>query len=139
MPPARDGRRARQEQRDSSGNVRSPAHIQMAGRDILSFVADRIPPHIHEVLNRNDLALTDIDWFVFHQASSVVLDTLIALLELDPARVLRHLETVGNTVSASIPLTLKAALDEGRILSGQRVLLCGFGVGLSWGSALLRW
>lgn len=128
-----------QEVRDTTGNVRTPAHIHMAGREVLSFVADRIPPHIREVLAKNQCSLADIDWFVFHQASNVVLDTLISLLDLDPAKVLRHLETVGNTVSASIPITLQHARQNDLIHPGQLVLLCGFGVGLSWGSALVRW
>jgi len=129
----------RDETRDAGGNMRSPAHIHMSGGDILSFVADRIPPHIDEVLRAGELTKADIDWFVFHQASAVVLDTLISLMELDPARVMRHLETVGNTVSASIPITLENALAAKRIRPGQRVLLCGFGVGLSWGTAIIDW
>ncbi len=79
------------------------------------------------------------NWILFHQASSVVLDTLTTLLEDDPAKVLRHLEYVGNTVSASIPATLTAALDQHLIEPGQLLLLCGFGAGLSWGSALVKW
>jgi 3-oxoacyl-[acyl-carrier-protein] synthase-3 len=128
-----------QERRDTSGNVRSPANIHMSGGDILAFVGSRIPPHVQHLLARNDLTLDDVDWIVFHQASSVVLDTLTALLEANPAKVLRNLESVGNTVSASIPIALRAAMDDGLIRPGQLLLLCGFGAGLSWGSALVRW
>jgi 3-oxoacyl-[acyl-carrier-protein] synthase-3 len=128
-----------QEQCDGSGNVRSPGNIQMMGHDILSFVSSRIPDHVNELLTRNELSLDAVDWIVFHQASSVVLDTLTKQLDADPAKVLRHLEMVGNTVSASIPITLRAAMDGELIQSGQLVLLCGFGAGLSWGSALVRW
>jgi 3-oxoacyl-[acyl-carrier-protein] synthase III len=128
-----------QEQCDSSGNVRSPANIHMSGGDILSFVASRIPPHVNDLLARNDLKIDQVDWIVFHQASSVVLDTLSAMLDADPAKVLRNLENVGNTVSASIPVTLRAALDEELIRPRQMILLCGFGAGMSWGSALVRW
>ncbi len=129
----------RQEQRDASGNVRSPANIHMAGNDILAFVSSRIPAHISDLLRRNNLTLDMIDWLVFHQASSVVLNTLTALLDADPKKVVWHLEDIGNTVSASIPAALRAALDRSQICPGQLVLLCGFGAGLSWGSALLRW
>jgi 3-oxoacyl-[acyl-carrier-protein] synthase-3 len=128
-----------QEQRDSSGNVRSPANIHMSGGDILSFVNNQIPPHVNELLARNDVTIDMLDWILFHQASSIVLDTLTALLEANPAKVLRHLEYTGNTVSASIPSTLRAALDDELIRPGQLLLLCGFGAGLSWGSALVRW
>jgi 3-oxoacyl-[acyl-carrier-protein] synthase-3 len=128
-----------EEVRDRSGNVRTAFNIHMSGGDILSFVGSRIPPHIQNFLARNDLTLDAVDWLVFHQASSVVLDTLTTLLQADPSKVLRHLEQIGNTVSASIPITLNAALDEGKIQPGQLLLLCGFGAGLSWGSALVRW
>jgi len=129
----------REEKRDSSGNLRSPAHIHMAGNDMLSFVGSRIPGHVTDLLARNALALDAVDWLVFHQASSVVLDTLTNLLDADPAKVLRHFQSIGNTVSASIPIVLDHAIGEGIIKPGQLVLLCGFGVGLSWGSALVRW
>lgn len=127
------------EERDSSGNIRSPAQIHMSGRDILSFVSSRVPSHVMAFLARNGVNLNAIDWLIFHQASSVTLDSLIQRLNADPERVIRHLEEVGNTASASIPLTLHFALTQGLIRSGQLVMLCGFGAGLSWGSALLRW
>jgi len=128
-----------EEVRDRSGNVRTALNIHMSGGDILSFVGSRIPPHIHNILARNGVTLDEVDWLVFHQASSVVLDTLTTLLRAEPSKVLRNLEHVGNTVSASIPITLSAALEEGKIRSGQLLLLCGFGAGLSWGSALVLW
>jgi 3-oxoacyl-[acyl-carrier-protein] synthase-3 len=127
------------EETDSSGNVRSRAQIHMAGRDILSFVGSRIPPHVNDVLRRNGMTLDSLDRIVFHQASGVVLETLTRLLGADPSKVVRHLETVGTTVSASIPVALEWAVEGGLIRPGQTVLLCGFGAGLSWGSALLRW
>ena len=60
-------------------------------------------------------------------------------LGVDPDRVVRSLQLNGNTVSASIPMTLHRALGDGRLSPGDLVLLCGFGAGLSWGSALVRW
>lgn len=125
--------------RDSSGNLRSRATIHMAGRDMLACVSSRIPSHVNELLARNGVTPAAVDWFVFHQASGIVLESLTRLLNLDPAKVIRRLENVGNTVSASIPITLQAALEDGLIRPGHLVLLCGFGAGLSWGTALLRW
>jgi 3-oxoacyl-[acyl-carrier-protein] synthase-3 len=127
------------EPHDAFGSTRSAANIHMQGHEIFTFVKNRIPRHVNDLLARNQVGVDDIDWFVFHQASSVVLDALTASLEIAPAKVLRHLETIGNTVSASIPMTLRAALDDGRIQPDHLVLLCGFGAGLSWGSALVRW
>lgn len=127
------------EPHDSFGSTRSAANIHMRGHEIFSFVKNRIPEHVNDLLARNQVSVDDIDWFVFHQASSVVLDALTTSLDIAPAKVLRHLETIGNTVSASIPMTLRAAFDERRIQPDHLVLLCGFGAGLSWGSALVRW
>jgi len=125
------------EKTDDNGNVRTDEHIHMAGRDILAFVSAVIPRHVTAFLHRNDLKVKDMDMFVFHQASSMVLDILTRLLKIDKSRVYRNLENIGNTVSASIPIALFEATKSGRVSRGQKVLLCGFGVGLSWGSVLL--
>lgn len=124
---------------DNSGNARTPAHIAMNGQEILTFVGARMPDSIKGLLARNELQLDDLDLLVFHQASAVVLDTLTMRLGVDPDRVVRSLQLTGNTVSASIPMTLHQALGDGRLAPGDLVLLCGFGAGLSWGSALVRW
>ena len=76
---------------------------------------------------------------VFHQASQMVLDTLQRLLRIQPERMRANLAEVGNTVSASIPIVLKNAVDAGRLPRGDKFLVCGFGLGLSWASALLKW
>lgn len=127
----------RVEHKDESGNVRSAENIHMAGRELLHFMASTVPKHVEEFLQKNGLGKDDIDLYVFHQASAVVMDSLRMALGLTPERVYMNLSNLGNTVSASIPIALRDAQTEGRIASGQRLLLCGFGVGLSWGSALI--
>lgn len=127
------------EEEDSSGNLRTAGQLRMVGRDILSFVSDRIPAHIGEFLARNDVPLGEVDWLVFHQASAITLDSLVRFMKIDPARVVRYLDDVGNTSSSSIPLALHDALARDLFRPGQLVLLCGFGAGLSWGSALIKW
>lgn len=123
---------------DKSGNKRSPEHIHMDGLAILTFVKTRVPTQIRALCARNQLALDDIDLFVFHQASQLGLDALIQQLQLKPERVFSNLPLIGNTVSSSIPIALQDAIDQGRLHPGNRVLLSGFGVGLSWSSALLQ-
>jgi 3-oxoacyl-[acyl-carrier-protein] synthase-3 len=122
---------------DESGNVRCAENIHMAGRKLLDFMGVTIPRHVREFLKRNELTPGEIDLYVFHQASGVVLDSLRTELELPAERVFTNLRDIGNTVSASIPIALRDAQLAGRCRPGDRVLLCGFGVGLSWGSALL--
>ena len=109
----------------------------MDGLGVLSFFNSRVPKHVRGILARNQLTVEDVDLFVFHQASKVVLDYTIGALKIPPDRAPITLQNIGNTVSASIPIALQYALDHGQASRGQTVLLCGFGVGLSWGSAIL--
>ena len=113
--------------------------IAMDGPAILAFTGAKIPDHVRGFLGRCGLAVADVDLFVFHQASRMVLDSLTKLLGLRPEQTFSNLENVGNTVSASIPIALSDAMKQGRVQAGGRIVVCGFGVGLSWGSALIRW
>lgn len=126
------------EKTNASGNVMSDHHIQMDGMGVLAFVNSKVPGHVERLLARNGLTTHDIDLFVFHQASKLALDSLTRSFRLPPARVFDNLAHVGNTVSASIPISLAQALESGLARPGMRVLLCGFGVGLSWASALVQ-
>lgn len=112
--------------------------LHMDGLQILGFVQSHVPAQVSQLLKRNALAVEDIDLFVFHQASRVALDTLRRALQIPPERMYTNLERVGNTVSASIPMALRDAIDEGRAGPGSRILLCGFGVGMSWASAIFE-
>ena len=97
-----------------------------------------MPESVRLVLSKQHLAVEDIDLFVFHQASKVVLDNLQRVLKLSDEQMYRNLEEFGNTVSCTIPICLKQLLDAGRLHAGSLVVLSGFGVGLSWGTCLVR-
>ena len=125
------------EKTDHSGNVRSDEHIKMDGMGVLSFFNAMVPCSVRETLQRNGLSIADVDLFVFHQASQVVLDSIRAALNIPAEKTVYDLAEVGNLVSASIPVALKRAFDRGQARPGQLALLCGFGVGLSWGTALV--
>jgi len=124
--------------KDYSGNIRTQENIHMDGLGILMFVKSMIPKQIYALLDRNSMSIDEIDLFVFHQASGVALDSLEALMKIKPEKVFRNIRDIGNTVSASIPIALTDAKKCGRIKKGDTVLLCGFGVGLSWGTAIYR-
>jgi 3-oxoacyl-[acyl-carrier-protein] synthase-3 len=91
-----------------------------------------------DLLERNALSIDDIDQFIFHQASKLTIDSLVKELDINTTKVYTNLEQLGNTVSASIPIALKDALDKKIIKKGNLVMLSGFGVGLSWGSAIIK-
>jgi 3-oxoacyl-[acyl-carrier-protein] synthase III len=122
---------------DQSGNKRTAEHIKMDGLGVLSFFNTTVPHSVTETLARNGLSISDVDLFVFHQASQLALDNLRKALEIPPHKMIYDLAEVGNLVSASIPVALSRALDRGIAKRGQLAVLCGFGVGLSWGTALV--
>lgn len=79
-----------------------------------------------------------VDLCVFHQASRLILDSLAKALSIPPEKLFTCMEETGNLSSASIPVALRTALDEGAIRPGDRVLLSGFGIGISYGSAIVE-
>ena len=127
------------EEIDAAGNAHSAENIHMNGFGVWKFIASTVPKQINEILNRNGYSVNDIDLYVFHQASKMTLDSLIKGSKIDPDKVFSNIQHVGNLVSASIPVALKDALTAGRLKKGDLVLLSGFGVGLSWGTIILRY
>lgn len=113
--------------------------LHMDGASVFMFTMSAVPENVRRLLSKAGLQKEQVDSFFFHQASRVVLDGITRNLQLPPDKVVRELEDVGNTVSATIPIALKRSADAGRLRPGQRVLLCGFGVGYSWGACLLEW
>lgn len=124
---------------DPYGNVRSQDNLYMNGPEILAFAMKRVPPLVRQTLEAGRVSAAQVDWFVFHQANRFMLDYLRSKLELPAERMIYFIERVGNTVSSSIPLALEDCLAAGRFESGDRILLAGFGVGYSWGAALMTW
>jgi 3-oxoacyl-[acyl-carrier-protein] synthase III len=126
------------EKEDSSGNIRSAENIHMNGLAVWSFIQSSVPKQILELLDRHEKRLQDIDLFFFHQASRMTLDSLVRKMEIDPQKVPGNLKQTGNTVSASIPILMKDSMEQGILKRGQTILISGFGVGLSWGSMIIK-
>jgi 3-oxoacyl-[acyl-carrier-protein] synthase III len=115
------------------------ASLVMYGSDVFLFTMRVVPTCIKNLLKNAELKLENIDLFIFHQASKLVIENLIRTMSLDKNKVFTNFENIGNTVSASIPIAIKDADTQGRLKEGDNVMLVGFGVGLSWGATLLRW
>ena len=109
----------------------------MDGPEIFNFTLDVAPKTMNEVLARNNLTHEDIDLYVFHQANKFMLDTIRKVNCLPRDKFYVNLETTGNTVSSTIPIALKQLDDSGRLHPGMKVMLMGFGVGLSWGATII--
>lgn len=121
---------------DKNGNPVSSDYLFMNGAQIFAFTQRNVPKVINDVLEKNNLAKEDIDMFVLHQANRYMLDFLRNKMDIPEDKFYIFMENVGNTVSCSIPLCLVEAHKENR-LKGN-VLLCGFGVGYSWGAVVLK-
>jgi 3-oxoacyl-[acyl-carrier-protein] synthase-3 len=113
--------------------------LEMLGSDVFLFTMRVVPECINKLLVKAGIAIDDVDLFVFHQASKLVIDNLIRTLSLNESKVFTNYQNIGNTVSASIPIALKDAETLGRLRDGDTVMLVGFGVGLSWGATLIYW
>jgi len=111
----------------------------MQGSSVFLFAMSVVPASINKLLENAAMTLDDVDLVVFHQASKLVIDNLTQRLSLDTKKIYTNYASIGNTVSATIPIALKDADTQGRLQNGDNVLLVGFGVGLSWGATLLRW
>ncbi|MDR2206509.1 MAG: ketoacyl-ACP synthase III [Flavobacteriaceae bacterium] len=116
----------------------SAEHLYMNGPEIFNFTIESIPNLVKETLEINELSMEDIDWFVFHQANSFMLNYLRKKTKIPAEKFYINMENVGNTVSATIPIALKNLSDEGKLQKGNKVLIAGFGVGYSWGATVLE-
>lgn len=123
---------------DASGNRRTVNDIFMAGPDIFNFTLDIVPKTMDEVCAKNGLERKDVDLFVFHQANKFMLDTIRKVNLIPRDKFYIDLEDTGNTVSSTIPIALLRARKKGVLKSGMKVMVMGFGVGLSWGATILR-
>jgi 3-oxoacyl-[acyl-carrier-protein] synthase-3 len=124
-----------------AGGLRQPAgdgHLSMNGPEIFTFTLQVVPLVVGELLARAGCTIDDVDVFVFHQANRYLLEHLRDKLQIPAEKFVLALEHCGNTVSSSIPIALKEAAGRGQLPAGSLVLLVGFGVGYSWGAALIR-
>jgi 3-oxoacyl-[acyl-carrier-protein] synthase-3 len=140
----RDGREAYpltegsfDEQTDQFGNVYTNRGLYMDGQGILLFILKRVPQLIEETLAKNGLSLEDIDLFVLHQANYFALEYVRKKLKLEEGKFFYDMEGLGNTVQATVPIGLRDAMGKGLIKAGSKVLIAGFGTGLSWGATVL--
>lgn len=123
------------EMEDSSGNVRSTQNLYMNGANVMSFTLREVPKTWRRLLDESGLSSEEIDHLVLHQANKFMLDALQKKLGLPDDKVPRYFEDVGNTVSSTIPFVLANLMNNGQTPPATRIMLIGFGVGLSWAGA----
>ena len=121
---------------DEGGNPISSDHLYMNGGEIFTFTIEKVPALIHETLSKNQLANSDIDLYVLHQANKYILDFLRKKMTIPAERFYLNMARVGNTVSSTIPIAMCDSMDK--ISKYNNILLAGFGVGLSWGATIIK-
>ncbi|MBD2230589.1 beta-ketoacyl-ACP synthase III [Phormidium tenue] len=115
------------------------APITMNGREVYKFAVNRVPEVIEKALFRANLTTADINWLVLHQANQRILDAVAERLDVPAERVVSNMARHGNTSAASIPIALDEAVRAGKIKAEDVIATAGFGAGLTWGSAIIRW
>jgi 3-oxoacyl-[acyl-carrier-protein] synthase-3 len=111
----------------------------MDGPTLFRFAVDALVRSSREALDRAGLGVDDVDLFVPHQANLRILDAGLERLGISRERTMVTVDRFANTAAATIPIALDTAVQEGRLAPGMVVLMTGFGAGLTWGSAILRW
>jgi 3-oxoacyl-[acyl-carrier-protein] synthase III len=114
-------------------------YLHMNGRAVFNWAASILCDSVQDVLTAANLQPNDVDLYVPHQANLRIINAAVDVLKIDRDRVYNNLDRYGNTSSASVPLALDEACAEGLVKPGSRVILSGYGAGLAWGTALLRW
>lgn len=121
---------------DEFGNIRSDEHGYMDGEGVFNFVTREVPNDVKKVIRFAGIEQAQIDYFVFHQANKFINNFLVKKLKLDQSKVPVTIDKYGNTSSVSVPLTIVSEL-KGKLKPGMILCLSAFGVGLSWGSAII--
>jgi 3-oxoacyl-[acyl-carrier-protein] synthase-3 len=114
-------------------------YMHMDGRAVFRWAVAILSDTIEDVLHSAGLRPDEIDVFLPHQANIRIINTALDVLHIPRSKVYNNLERYGNTSAGSIPLALDEAVAEGRLRPGQLALLSGFGAGLTWGTAVMRW
>lgn len=123
---------------DDEGHLWYDDYLYMNGGAIFNFTLDAVPVMMKDILIKNDLAKEQIDYFVFHQANKFMLSTIRKVCILPKDKFYVNLTKTGNTVSSTVLIGLKECIDNKSITAGMKVMISGFGVGLSWGGTILQ-
>ena len=113
--------------------------VTMNGREVYRFAVNRVPEVLEKSLFHAGLSTDEVDWLILHQANQRILDAAAKRLGIDSAKVVSNMAKHGNTDAASIPIAIDEWVRAGKIKAGDTLALSGFGAGLSWGAAILKW
>jgi len=113
--------------------------IQMNGQEVYKFAVKEVPIILDKLFRKTNYSSDEVDWLVLHQANQRILDSVGDRLKISKEKILSNLEKYGNTSAATIPLVMDEAIRNNRIKQNDIIATSGFGAGLSWGAALIKW
>ena len=111
----------------------------MNGQEVYKFAIKEVPLIIDNLFKKTEYTSEKIDWLLLHQANQRILDSVGDRLNFSKGKILSNLSNYGNTSAATIPLILDEAVRNKKIKQNDVIATSGFGAGLSWGAALIRW
>lgn len=123
----------------AEGLARGDQYLYMNGKPVFRWAVRLVADTVVDVLHRAELALDDVDLFIPHQANRRIIESAADYLGIPMDKIAINLDRYGNTSAGSIPLALDEAHKGGQIGPGSRLVLCGFGAGLAWGTAVWQW
>lgn len=109
----------------------------MDGQRVFRFALTRVPEVVEELLNKMEIEKEEVDLFLLHQANLRIIEAVVKRLELEPQKVPVNIERMGNTSSASLPILLDELNKEGKLKPGMKMVMAGFGAGLTWGAGYI--
>ena len=111
--------------------------LYMDGQNVFRFALKRVPEVVEELLNKLEMDKSEIDMFLLHQANLRIIEAVIKRLGLDPEKVPTNIERMGNTSSASLPILIDELNQQGKLQPGMKLVMAGFGAGLTWGAGYI--
>jgi len=124
---------------DAGGSTRSQNDMYMDGGKIFLFALKNVPVTVNRALQNAGLKISDIDLFVFHQASEIIVRSFSKIMGIPKEKLHYKMHDVGNIGGSTVAVVLVDAYKAGKIKKGDKILISAFGVGLSWGTAILEW
>lgn len=123
---------------NDEGHMQRDDYLYMNGNAIFNFTLNAVPNMVDDTLRVNDITKENVDYFVFHQANKFMLNTIRKICRIPQNKFYNNIRHTGNTVSSTVFIALKDCLSDGIISSGDKIMIAGFGVGLSYGSCILK-
>ena len=120
-------------------NKSVPSYVSMNGQEVYKFAVRTVPKAIEEAIKKAGLMVEDIDLFVIHQANIRIIESVSKRLKVPMEKFPTNLENCGNISAGSVPILLDQVNRSGKIRQGDKIVLAGFGAGLTWGASVLTW